>query len=154
MCVQVHVPTRGGIARFVVVSEQFCAFGSMAWGPQKSPHEHFFGIVRFVEVSEPFWTRFCVLSWFRTDLGGADVMRMQDVGAGIARFVVISEQFGVSCRTAGGSQKEHPRWRFVHRCHLSNVGLLDRSIRDGDSSIAAKGQQEPRRRHSMLLDPK
>ena len=41
---QVHVPTRGGIARFVVVSEGFCALGRMARGPQKSPHEPFFGI--------------------------------------------------------------------------------------------------------------
>ena len=37
-CVQVHVPTCGGIARFVVVWERFCVFGRIAWRPQKSPH--------------------------------------------------------------------------------------------------------------------
>ena len=30
-------------------------------GAQKSPHEPFFGIVRFVVVSEAFSARFCVL---------------------------------------------------------------------------------------------
>ena len=45
-----HVPTCGGIARFVMVSQRFCAFGKIAWGPQTSPHEPFFGIVRFVVV--------------------------------------------------------------------------------------------------------
>ena len=43
-----------------------------------------FGIVRPVVVSDTFSANFCVLKWFRTDLGDADVMRMQDLGAGIA----------------------------------------------------------------------
>ena len=55
----------------VAVSDRFCDFGRMTWGPR-----------------------------FRTDLGDAHVMWMQDLGAGIACFVVDSEQFGVSCRTA------------------------------------------------------
>ena len=58
---QEHVPTCVGIARFLVVSERFCAFGRMAWGAQKSPHELFFGIVRFVVVSDPFSACFCIL---------------------------------------------------------------------------------------------
>ena len=62
----------------------FVRFWEDGMGAQKSPHEPFFGIVRFVVVSDPFSARFCVLRWFRTDLSDADVIRMQDVGAGIA----------------------------------------------------------------------
>ena len=123
-CVQVHVSTRGGIARFVVVSERFCPFGRMAWEPQKSAHEAFVGILRFVVVSEPFSACCCVLCWFRTDLGDADVIRIQDLGAGIARFVMVSKKCRASCRTASRPQNEHPRSRNLHRCQPSNVGFL------------------------------
>ena len=100
------MPTCVGIAHFVVVSEHFWEDGMGG---------SFFGIVRFVVVYS-FLARFCVLQCFRTGLSDADVMRMQDIGAGIAFS-----------------------WWF-----RSNVALLARpreglkkSIRDGDSSIAA-----------------
>ena len=47
-----------------------------------------------------FSAHFCILYRFRTDLGDADVRRMQDLGAGIVCFIVVWEQFGVSRRTA------------------------------------------------------
>ena len=109
-------PTCVRIARFAVVSEQFCAFGRMAWGAQKSPHEPFFGIVRFVVVSNPFSARFCGLQRLRTDLSDTDVMRMHDLGAGIAFSLWFQSNVALLARP---------------REDLKN------SIRDGDSSIAA-----------------
>ena len=112
-------------ARFMVVSQRCCAFGRMAWGPQESLHERFFRIVRFVVVSEPFSARFCVLQWFRITVGDADVIKIQDLGAGIPRFIMVSDKFGASCRTASGPQKEHPRSRSLHHCQPSNVAFLE-----------------------------
>ena len=103
--VQECVPTCIGIARFVVVSERFCAFGRMAWGAQKSPHEPFFGIVRFVVVSDPFSVRFCVLQWFRTDLSDADVMRMQDLGARIPFSSWLRSNVALLARPREGLRK-------------------------------------------------
>ena len=73
-CVQVHVPTHGGIARFVVVSGRFCA------GDLKN-----LLMSTILEWCVSRWLRshfrhdFFALSWFRADLGDADVMRMQDL---------------------------------------------------------------------------
>ena len=131
---QVHVPMRGGIARFVVVSQRFCDFGRMTWGPQKSPHEPFVGIVPFVVVFEQFLARFCVLWWFRTDFSDADVIRIQDLGAGIARFVMVCQKFGASCRTASGPEKSiHDREVSIAANPVTSGSY---SIRDREASIA------------------
>ena len=67
-------------------------------------------------VSEQFSARFCVLQWFHTDLGDADVTRMQDLGAGIASSWWFRSYVALLARPRKGLRK---------------------SIRDGDSSIVA-----------------
>ena len=127
---QVHVPTRGGIARFVVVWERFRAFGRMAWGPPKSPQ-----FVRFVMVSEPLSARFWVLQWFRTDVGDV-VIRIQDLGAGMARFAMISEKFQASAGGCWGLKKSiHDREASIA---ASLVTSGSESIRDREASIALR----------------
>ena len=111
MQLQVHVPMRGGIARFVVESERFCALGRKAWGLKNllmSPFLEscvswwlgaiFGALLRFIVVSD----RFRVMLMSLGSLGSRILEQ-----AGIARFVMVSEKFGSSCRTAWGPQKEH-----------------------------------------------
>ena len=66
---------------------------------------------------------------------------IQDLGAGIARFAMVSEKFGASCRRASRPQKEHPRSRSLHRCQPSIVGLPSGQTSSCSTWHAAAGSE-------------